>query len=430
MCKISKITASEILDSRGNPTLKVKVITEYGASGVACVPSGASTGEHEAHELRDGTERYNKKGVLVAAGGVDTKINDEISGKFSVFEQRKIDNAMCKLDGTPNKSNLGANAILGVSLATAHAAANTLDIPLWQYIGGISAHLLPTPMMNVLNGGSHANNSVDFQEFMIMPVGEKALCEAVRAGSEIFHALRKLLDENGHSTAVGDEGGFAPMLSSNREALEYLMRACERAGYTPGHDIMFALDVAASELYSKSEELYVLNGENKKLDRDEMIDMYQQLCNDFPIISIEDGIDQNDFEGTALLTQIIGDKVQLVGDDLFVTNVKRLEKGIAHGAANSILIKPNQIGTLSETIDAILTAKRAGYTAIMSHRSGETEDTTIADLAVALNVGQIKTGSLSRSERVCKYNRLMEIEKQLSVSGKYCGFDAFYNLKR
>lgn len=430
MCKISKITASEILDSRGNPTLKVEVTTEYGTNGVACVPSGASTGEHEAHELRDGTERYNKKGVLVAAGGVDGKINDEIAGNFSVFEQRKIDHAMCKLDGTPNKSNLGANAILGVSLATAHAAANTLDIPLWQYIGGISAHLLPTPMMNVLNGGSHANNSVDFQEFMIMPVGENAFCEAVRAGSEIFHALKKSLDENGHSTAVGDEGGFAPMLSSNREALEYLMRATERAGYTPGQDIMFALDVAASELYSKSEELYVLKGENKKLDRDEMIDMYEQLCNDFPIISIEDGIDQNDFEGTAMLTQRIGDKVQLVGDDLFVTNVKRLEKGIAHKAANSILIKPNQIGTLSETIDAILTAKRAGYTAIMSHRSGETEDTTIADLAVALNVGQIKTGSLSRSERVCKYNRLMEIERQLSVSGKYCGFDAFYNLKR
>lgn len=426
---IQDIHAIEILDSRSNPTLRVTVTTENGISGSAGVPSGASTGEHEAHELRDNDERYNKKGVMKAVNNVNTEIAEFLCGNFDVTNQIGVDSAMLHLDGTENKKRLGANAILGVSLACAHAAAKALHIPLYRYIGGVNAHFMPTPMMNILNGGSHADNSVDFQEFMIMPVGAKSFAEAVRIGSEVFNALKKALHAGGHNTAVGDEGGFAPNLRSNREAVEYIMQAISDAGYTPGTDVMLALDVASGEFYNKSTGLYELKGENKTFSRDEMIGFYKELCDHYPIISIEDGIDQNDFEGTAILTKAIGNKVQLVGDDLFVTNVKRLKRGIAAGAANAILIKPNQIGTLTETLNAIETAKRAGYTAVVSHRSGETEDTTIADIAVGMNAGQIKTGSLSRSERTAKYNRLIEIERELFGNAVYSGSEAFYNLK-
>lgn len=426
---IDSISALQMLDSRGNPTIKVYVTTISGACGTALVPSGASTGEHEAHELRDGEEKYNGQGVLKAIENIEGEISDLLVGNFSVTEQREIDNAMIELDGTENKSRLGANAILGVSLAVVKAAADYYDQPLYQYIGGMSSFLLPTPMMNILNGGAHAKNSLDFQEFMIMPVGACCIAEAVRMGSEIFHSLKKVLSEKGLSTAVGDEGGFAPEVNSCKEALDLISKAVENAGYNLGKDVYLALDAASSEFYNKDDKLYHLDGENKTLTADKMISFYEELCNKYPIISIEDALSENDFENTARLTNELGDKIQLVGDDLFVTNVKRLKIGIEEGAANSILIKPNQIGTLSETIDAILTAKRANYTAVMSHRSGETEDTTIADIAVALNMGQIKTGSLSRSERIAKYNRLIEIENELQSSGKYAGINAFNNLK-
>ena len=426
---IDSISALQMLDSRGNPTIKVYVTTISGACGTALVPSGASTGEHEAHELRDGEEKYNGQGVLKAIENIEGEISDLLVGNFSVTEQRKIDNAMIELDGTENKSRLGANAILGVSLAVAKAAADYYEQPLYQYIGGMSSFLLPTPMMNILNGGAHAKNSLDFQEFMIMPVGACCIAEAVRMGSEIFHSLKKVLAQKGLSTAVGDEGGFAPDVNSCEEALDLISTAVENAGYSLGKDVYLALDAASSEFYNKDDKLYHLVGENKSLTADKMISFYEELCKNYPIISIEDALQENDFENTARLTDELGNKIQLVGDDLFVTNVKRLEMGIKKGAANSILIKPNQIGTLSETIDAILTAKRANYTAVMSHRSGETEDTTIADIAVALNMGQIKTGSLSRSERTAKYNRLIEIENELGESGKYAGINAFYNLK-
>lgn len=426
---IDSISALQMLDSRGNPTIKVYVTTISGAYGTALVPSGASTGEHEAHELRDGEEKYNGQGVLKAIENIEGEISDLLVGNFSVTEQREIDNAMIELDGTENKSRLGANAILGVSLAVAKAAADYYEQPLYQYIGGMSSFLLPTPMMNILNGGAHAKNSLDFQEFMIMPVGACCIAEAVRMGSEIFHSLKKVLAQKGLSTAVGDEGGFAPDVNSCEEALDLISTAVENAGYSLGKDIYLALDAASSEFYNKDDKLYHLVGENKSLTADKMISFYEELCKNYPIISIEDALQENDFENTARLTDELGNKIQLVGDDLFVTNVKRLEMGIKKGAANSILIKPNQIGTLSETIDAILTAKRANYTAVMSHRSGETEDTTIADIAVALNMGQIKTGSLSRSERTAKYNRLIEIENELGESGKYAGINAFYNLK-
>lgn len=371
----------------------------------------------------------NGQGVLKAIENIEGEISDLLVGNFSVTEQREIDNAMIELDGTENKSRLGANAILGVSLAVVKAAADYYDQPLYQYIGGMSSFLLPTPMMNILNGGAHAKNSLDFQEFMIMPVGACCIAEAVRMGSEIFHSLKKVLSEKGLSTAVGDEGGFAPEVNSCKEALDLISKAVENAGYNLGKDVYLALDAASSEFYNKDDKLYHLDGENKTLTADKMISFYEELCNKYPIISIEDALSENDFENTARLTNELGDKIQLVGDDLFVTNVKRLKIGIEEGVANSILIKPNQIGTLSETIDAILTAKRANYTAVMSHRSGETEDTTIADIAVALNMGQIKTGSLSRSERIAKYNRLIEIENELQSSGKYAGINAFNNLK-
>ena len=426
---IDSISALQMLDSRGNPTIKVYVTTISGAYGTALVPSGASTGEHEAHELRDGEEKYYGQGVLKAIENIEGEISDLLVGNFSVTEQREIDNAMIELDGTENKSRLGANAILCVSLAVAKAAADYYEQPLYQYIGGMSSFLLPTPMMNILNGGAHAKNSLDFQEFMIMPVGACCIAEAVRMGSEIFHSLKKVLAQKGLSTAVGDEGGFAPDVNSCEEALDLISTAVENAGYSLGKDVYLALDAASSEFYNKEDKLYHIVGENKSLTADKMISFYEELCKNYPIISIEDALQENDFENTARLTDELGNKIQLVGDDLFVTNVKRLEMGIKKGAANSILIKPNQIGTLSETIDAILTAKRANYTAVMSHRSGETEDTTIADIAVALNMGQIKTGSLSRSERTAKYNRLIEIENELDESGKYAGINAFYNLK-
>ncbi|MBQ2676380.1 MAG: phosphopyruvate hydratase [Clostridia bacterium] len=428
---IKSINAIEILDSRSNPTLQVTVTTYSGACGVARVPSGASTGEHEAIELRDNDKsRYGGKGVLKAVENVNGEIADLLSDKYDVTNQLEIDRALIELDGTENKARLGANAILGVSLAVAHAAADFLSLPLYRYLGGVNAKVLPTPMMNILNGGQHADNSVDFQEFMIMPVGAKSLTEAVRMGSEIFNALKNVLKQNGHNTAVGDEGGFAPNLSSNREALEYIMKAIDTAGYKAGEDVMLALDVASSEFYDKQNGKYHLQGENKTLSSDEMIEFYKQLCADFPIISIEDGLDQNDWESIKKLTDAMGNKLQLVGDDLFVTNTKRLKKGIEMGAANSILIKVNQIGTLTETLDAIEMAKRAGYTAVISHRSGETEDTTIADIAVAVNAGQIKTGSLSRTDRIAKYNRLIAIESQLKENAVYEGKDSFYNLTK
>ena len=426
---IDSVSALQMLDSRGNPTLKVYVTTISGAFGTAMVPSGASTGEHEAHELRDMDKDYGGKGVLKAIENINSIISELLIGHYSVTEQRKIDNALIEADGTENKSRLGANAILGVSLAVAKAAADFYSQPLYQYIGGMSSFLLPTPMMNILNGGAHAKNSLDFQEFMIMPVGAEEFSEAVRMGSEVFHSLKSVLDKKDLSTAVGDEGGFAPEINSCEEALDTIMQAVKDAGYTPGKDIMFALDAASSEFFNTEDGLYHLDGEGKTYTAEQMIEFYEELCRKYPIISIEDALNENDFENTAKLTEKIGKNVQLVGDDLFVTNAKRLKTGITKGAANSILIKPNQIGTLSETIDAVLTAKRANYTAVMSHRSGETEDTTIADIAVALNMGQIKTGSLSRSERTAKYNRLIEIENELKTSCKYAGIDAFNNLR-
>ncbi|MDR1409861.1 MAG: phosphopyruvate hydratase [Oscillospiraceae bacterium] len=429
MSIIAKIQALEVLDSRGNPTIEVEVRTENGAYGRAMVPSGASTGEHEAIELRDGDKsRYGGKGVLKAVNNVNDLIAPALVGQYAVTDQLGIDRAMIALDGTENKGKLGANAILGVSLAVAHAAADYHDLPLYQYLGGFNAKQLPTPMMNILNGGSHADNSVDFQEFMIMPVGAATFAEAIRTGAEVFHALKAVLAAKGENTAVGDEGGFAPNLKSNREALEVIVEAITKAGYKPGDDVKIAMDVASSELYNKADGKYHLDGEGRVLTADELIDLYEGFINDFPIISIEDGLDENDWGGYKKLTERLGSRVQLVGDDFFVTNTKRLAKGIKLGLCNSILIKVNQIGSLTETFEAIEMAKRAGYTAVISHRSGETEDSTIADIAVATNAGQIKTGSMSRTDRIAKYNRLLKIESQLVAGAVYGGLASFYNL--
>ncbi|MEK6189777.1 MAG: phosphopyruvate hydratase [Carnobacterium alterfunditum] len=427
---ITDILAREVLDSRGNPTIEVEVYTESGAFGRGMVPSGASTGEHEAIELRDGDKsRYLGKGVLKAVDNVNNIISEALIG-FDVRDQMAIDKTMIELDGTPNKAKLGANAILGVSIAVARAASDYLDVPLYQYLGGFNTKVLPTPMMNIINGGSHADNSIDFQEFMIMPVGAPTFREALRMGAEVFHALAGILKAKGLATSVGDEGGFAPNLSSNEEGFEVIIEAIKKAGYKPGEDVMLAMDAASAEFYNKEKGVYDLvdSGEGEKTV-DEMIEIYKNLVEKYPIISIEDGLDENDWEGTKKLTEILGDKVQLVGDDLFVTNTEKLAKAIEMGVANSILIKVNQIGTLTETFDAIEMAKKAGYTAVVSHRSGETEDSTIADIAVATNAGQIKTGSLSRTDRIAKYNQLLRIEDQLGDLAVYEGKKAFYNLK-
>ncbi|NLY78843.1 MAG: phosphopyruvate hydratase [Lysinibacillus sp.] len=427
---ISQVYAREVLDSRGNPTVEVEVFTTSGAFGRAIVPSGASTGEYEAVELRDGdTSRYLGKGVLKAVENVNTVIADVLEGNYTVLNQVEIDQALIELDGTENKGKLGANAILGVSLACARAAANFLDIPLYQYLGGVNAKQLPVPMMNILNGGAHADNNVDIQEFMIMPVGAESFRHALRIGAEIFHNLKAVLKEKGYNTAVGDEGGFAPNLNSNEEAIQVILEAVERADYKAGEEVRIALDVASSELYNREDGKYHLAGEGVVKTSAEMVDWYEELTSKYPIISIEDGLDENDWEGHKMLTERIGDRVQLVGDDLFVTNTKKLSQGIEQGVGNSILIKVNQIGTLTETLDAIEMAKRAGYTAVISHRSGESEDATIADIAVATNAGQIKTGAPSRTDRVAKYNQLLRIEDQLGSTAQYLGIKSFYNLK-
>ncbi len=427
MSKIQAIYAREILDSRGNPTVEVEVTSSEGIKARASVPSGASTGIYEAVELRDqDRKRYNGLGVLEALKNVNEEIAKALIGK-DLFNQRDIDETMIALDGTKNKGRLGANAILGVSLAVARCGAKVKNMPLYQYIGGVNAHVLPTPMMNIINGGAHADNNVDFQEFMIMPVGAKTFKEALRTGAEVFHALKKVLKEKGMNTAVGDEGGFAPNLSSNEEAIQVILEAIEKAGYKAGTDVKIAMDVASSEFYSNGK--YTLKGEGKTFDSKGLVDFYEELCNKYPIISIEDGLDQDDWEGWHYLTDKLGKKVQLVGDDFFVTNTKRLQMGIDAGVANSILIKVNQIGTLSETLDAIEMAKKAGYTSIISHRSGETEDTTIADIAVAVNAGQIKTGSASRTDRIAKYNQLLRIEEELGEYSKYAGLNAFTSIK-
>lgn len=426
---IEHVYAREVLDSRGNPTVEVEVLTESGFFGRAIVPSGASTGEHEAVELRDGDKsRYLGKGVQKAVDNVNNIIEDALIG-MDVTDQVAIDRIMIELDGTENKSKLGANAILGVSMAAAHAAAESVGLPLYRYLGGFNAKQLPTPMMNIINGGSHADNNVDFQEFMIMPVGAPTFKEAIRMGAEVFHELKKVLSGKGLNTAVGDEGGFAPNLGSNREALEVIIEAIRNAGYEAGKDIYLAMDVASSEFYNKETGKYDLAGEGRTgLTSEDMVNFYEELVNQFPIISIEDGLDENDWEGHKLLTERIGSKVQLVGDDLFVTNTKKLAQGIEQGVGNSILIKVNQIGTLTETFEAIEMAKRAGYTAVVSHRSGETEDSTIADIAVATNAGQIKTGSMSRTDRIAKYNQLLRIEDELGELAIYDGLKSFYNL--
>ncbi|EMR05625.1 Enolase [Bhargavaea cecembensis DSE10] len=428
---ISQIQAREVLDSRGNPTVEVEVFTDSGAYGRAIVPSGASTGEYEAVELRDGDKaRYLGKGVLKAVDNVNGVIADELSGMYSVLDQVSIDQALIELDGTENKGKLGANAILGVSIAVAHAAADYLDLPLYQYLGGVNAKQLPVPMMNILNGGEHADNNVDIQEFMVMPVGAESFRQALRMGAEVFHSLKAVLKDKGLNTAVGDEGGFAPNLGSNEEALSTIMEAIEKAGYKPGEDLVLAMDVASSEFYDKESGKYNLSGEGISRTSEEMVSWYEELCNKYPIISIEDGLDENDWDGHRMLTERIGDRVQLVGDDLFVTNTKKLARGIEEGVGNSILVKVNQIGTLTETFDAIEMAKRAGYTAVISHRSGESEDVTIADIAVAVNAGQIKTGAPSRTDRVAKYNQLLRIEDQLAATAQYPGIKTFYNLKK
>ncbi|HEY8445038.1 MAG TPA: phosphopyruvate hydratase [Bacilli bacterium] len=428
---IRDVYAREVLDSRGNPTIEVEVYTESEGFGRAIVPSGASTGVHEAVELRDGDKsRYLGKGVLKAVENVNEVIAPEIIG-MNVFDQVGIDRLMIELDGTENKSKLGANAILGVSMAVARAASDLCGLPLYNYLGGFNAKELPTPMMNILNGGSHADNNVDFQEFMIMPVGAPTFKEAIRMGAEVFHNLKKVLQKMGLNTAVGDEGGFAPNLRSNEEAIKVIIEAIKNAGYVPGEDVYIAMDVASSEFYDPKTKQYVLAGEGgKTFDSKGLTDFYEELINKYPIISIEDGLAEDDWEGWQYLTQKLGKKVQLVGDDLFVTNTKRLAQGIATGVANSILIKVNQIGTLTETFEAIEMAKKAGYTAVVSHRSGETEDTTIADIAVALNAGQIKTGSMSRTDRIAKYNQLLRIEDELGDTAKYNGLKSFYNLKK
>ena len=427
MSAIAKIIAREVLDSRGNPTIEAEVVTESGAVGSAMVPSGASTGIREALELKDGDEnRYLGRGVLKAVEKIHTKISSVVVG-MDVTDQAGIDQAMIDLDGTPNKANLGANAILAVSMATAHAAANEKGIPLYEYLGGDGPFIMPVPMMNIINGGAHADNSVDIQEFMILPVGASSIREAVRFGTEIFHALKSVLSAKGLSTTVGDEGGFAPNLSSNEEAIEVILEAIEKAGFEAGEDILLGLDVASSEFYEDGK--YNLESENKVLSAEAFIDFLAPWFEKYPLITMEDGMAEEDWDGWRLMTDKFGENVQLVGDDLFVTNTDILKEGIDKNIANSILIKVNQIGTLTETIAAINMAKEAGYTAVVSHRSGETEDTTIADLAVATSAGQIKTGSLSRSDRVAKYNRLMKIEDQLGDRASYPGKDVFYNLQ-
>ena len=429
MSQITDVYAREILDSRGNPTLEVEVFTEAGIMGRAAVPSGASTGEREALELRDGDKsRYLGKGVRKAVDNVNEIIAAEIAG-MEVTDQIGIDQKMLDLDGTEYKSKLGANAILGVSLAVAKAAAEEAGLPLYQYIGGCNAKELPLPMMNIINGGAHADNNVDIQEFMIMPVGASSFAEALRMGAEIFHALKGVLKSKGYNTAVGDEGGFAPNLKSNEEALEVIMAAIEAAGYKPGEEVLLALDVASSELFKDG--VYTLENEkDSKKTSAQLVDFYENLVNKYPIISIEDGMAENDWDGWKLMTDRLGKRIQIVGDDLFVTNPKILKEGIQKGIANSILIKLNQIGSLTETLDAIEMAKRAGYTCVISHRSGETEDTTLADLAVAVNAGQIKTGSLCRTDRVAKYNQLLRIEDELDATAIFRGKDVFYSIRK
>jgi len=427
---ISDVYAREVLDSRGNPTVEVEVYTDSGSFGRAIVPSGASTGEHEAVELRDGVKsRFLGKGVETAVKNVNEIIAPEILG-MDVTQQVLIDNLMIELDGTENKAKLGANAILGVSMAVARAATDYVGLPLYLYLGGFNAKEIPTPMMNIINGGSHGDNNVDFQEFMIMPVGAKTFKEALRMGAEVFHSLKKVLKSRGYNTSVGDEGGFAPDLKSNEEALEVIMEAIKKANYVPGKDVMLAMDVASSEFYNKEKGVYVLAGEGgKEMNSQDLVDFYVELVDKYPIISIEDGHDENDWEGWKLMNAKLGKKIQIVGDDLFVTNTKRLARGIEEGSANSILIKLNQIGTLTETFQCIEMAKKAGYTCVISHRSGETEDTIIADVAVATNSGQIKTGSLSRTDRIAKYNQLLRIEDELGETAVYNGMKSFYNLK-
>ncbi len=423
MATITDIIAREILDSRGNPTLEVDVVLEDGSVGRAAVPSGASTGEHEAVELRDADEnRYGGKGVLNAVENVDTEIADALLG-HDASDQRDVDDTLILLDGTPNKSRLGANAILGVSMAVARAAANYHDLPLFQYLGGINGTLLPTPMMNILNGGRHADNNVDIQEFMIMPIGADTFSQAMQMGTETYHMLKSVLKSKGLSTAIGDEGGFAPSLTSNEQALDVILEAIEKAGFKAGEDIVLALDVAASEMIVDGQyEMY--KSTKEKRSAQQMVEWYTKLCTAYPIVSIEDGMGENDWEGWLMLTEAIGDSVQLVGDDLFVTNVEFLLKGIAEGVANSILVKVNQIGTLSETFEAVNMARKYGYSSVISHRSGETEDSTIADIAVALRSGQIKTGAPCRSDRVAKYNQLLRIEELLGDAAEYAGGDS------
>jgi enolase len=430
MTDIIDVFAREVLDSRGNPTIEVEVVTSGGVMGRAIVPSGASTGEYEAVELRDGDkERYLGKGVLQAVQNVNEIIAPELEG-IDVTEQKMIDEMLIDLDGTKNKGKLGANAILGVSLACARAAAESCGLPLYRYIGGPYACTLPAPMMNILNGGSHADNNVDIQEFMIMPLGAESFREALRMGAEVFHTLKGVLKAKGLNTAVGDEGGFAPNLGSNEEAIEVILEAIEKAGYKAGSDIYIALDAASSEFYNKEKGVYVLEAEAEpEKTSAQMVEYYKYLVEKYPIISIEDGLDENDWDGWKLLTDALGKKVQLVGDDLFVTNTERLVRGIETGTANSILVKLNQIGTLTETLNAMQTAREAGYTCVISHRSGESEDTTIADLAVAVNAGQIKTGSLCRTDRIAKYNQLLRIEEELFEQAEYKGLKAFYNIK-
>ena len=427
MSSIVDVVAREILDSRGNPTVEADVLLESGVMGRAAVPSGASTGSREAIELRDGDKsRYLGKGVMQAVENINTEISEAIIG-LDAQEQAFIDQTMIELDGTDNKSRLGANAILAVSMAVAKAAAEESGLPLYRYFGGMSPMQMPVPMMNIINGGEHANNSLDIQEFMVMPVGANTFREALRCGAEIFHALKKLLDKAGHSTAVGDEGGFAPNLGSHAEALQLIMQAIEAAGYVPGQDVLLALDCAASEFYKEGR--YHLSGEGLQLTSEQFTDYLANLVDRFPIVSIEDGMSEADWDGWKLLTDRLGDKVQIVGDDIFVTNTRIFKEGIQKGIGNSILIKINQIGTLSETFAAVEMAKRAGYTAVISHRSGETEDSTIADIAVGLNAGQIKTGSLSRSDRIAKYNQLIRIEEDLGDTASYPGRETFYNLR-
>ena len=426
MSKIVNVYAREVLDSRGNPTVEVEVSTISGAKGRAIVPSGASTGEKEAVELRDGDKaRYLGKGVLKAVENVNKTIKNKLVG-IDVTDQVAIDRMMIALDGTANKSKLGANAILGVSLACAHAAANYYDMPLYRYLGGFNAKVLPTPMMNIMNGGAHANFSTDIQEFMIMPVGAKSFKEALRMGAEIYHNLKSVLKDKGLAITVGDEGGFAPKLENNEEALKCIMEAITRAGYVPGEDVKLALDVAASELYEESTNTYKIDG--KHLLPSELVEYYDYLVKKYPIISIEDGLDEFDWDGWKLITELLGDRVQLVGDDLFVTNPAIVKEGIEKGVANSVLIKLNQIGTLTETFDAMELAKKSGYTPVVSHRSGETEDVTISHVVVGFNAGQIKTGSLARTDRIAKYNELLRIEDELEESAQYAGMKSFYNL--